>query len=416
MTMLVTPPDSEVAWRECEAGVVRAMSAVNHATVQLVNVVVELLARNGWWGWGIKSPVHWLTWKANISSKRAVGIVQIAERRDEVPECWALFQEGRITEDAMVRIARRVPASHDAEVARTVTTRTISQLTRTLSCLPPIERLEHTPVLQPERYFRRYTDVHGWQRGEYHLPPEESAGWDVALVAARDAEFRERTDLPPDAEVGPQARKVTWVDAFVRVGKAATDSLDTTLHRTGRAGARHQIVLHHHVDHEGRMGPGRLHLGGFVKDQVARYLACDAEVIVMAYRDGKLLGINPSERTPNRRLRRYLEQRDGGCAYPLCIQKRWLHAHHLWHWEDGGPTEAWNLVCFCPLHHRGLHAGDFTAEGNPEDGTLVFKDQRGRPIEPPELGADPLPPPPADRLTYVPPLGERMAARDVIWN
>ena len=164
------------------------------------------------------------------------------------------------------------------------------------------------------------------------------------------------------------------------------------------------------------MGPGRLHLGPFIDRDLARYLACEAQVIVVAWQDGKLLGINPTERTPNRRLRRVLEHRDGGCAHPLCVQKRWLHAHHIVHWEDNGLTIASNLVMLCPHHHRALHQGDLSIQGDPEVGTLSFFDARGERIEPPPLGADPLPSPPPDQLTYRQPYGERLRAIDFAWN
>lgn len=37
--------------------------------------------------------------------------MRIARRIDELPACWALFEARRLTEDAMVRIACRVPAA-----------------------------------------------------------------------------------------------------------------------------------------------------------------------------------------------------------------------------------------------------------------------------------------------------------------
>ena len=42
----------------------------------------------------------------------------VAERIDELPLCWAAFEDGRLTEDAMVLLARRLPARRDAELAR----------------------------------------------------------------------------------------------------------------------------------------------------------------------------------------------------------------------------------------------------------------------------------------------------------
>jgi hypothetical protein len=44
----------------------------------------------------------------------------------------------------------------------------------------------------------------------------------------------------------------------------------------------------------------------------------------------------------------------------------------------------------------------------------VFRDKHERRIEPPALGADPLPSP--TQVTFVPPYGGRLSARDLVWN
>ena len=407
--------DTHDAWNDCERRTIAAMGAMNLVAVELVEAIAELLERDGWVGHGIESPEHWVAWKAGVSRRRAQGLVAIARRREQLPRCYALFRDGRLTEDAMARIARRTPSEHDGQVAAVAPGYLISQLDRTLRSLPPLE--EPAPAPEPERYLRTRTRPDGWVKGEFALPPDEGATVVLGLTAARDAEFRDRADLPGDAEVTDgQRTSVDPVDGLVRMASEATDRLDTALERTGCRGERYQVVLHHHLDRQGRMGPGRLHLGPFLRDATARYLGCDAQVIAMAHAAGRLLGINPTERTANRRLRRYLEQRDGGCVHPLCQQRRNLHAHHLQHWEDGGRTVPSNLVCLCRRHHRALHHGDWSISGDPEAGGLAFHDARGAPIEPPDLGADPLPPPPPEQLTYRQPYGGRLRARDFSWS
>ena len=117
----------------------------------------------------------------------------------------------------------------------------------------------------------------------------------------------------------------------------------------------------------------------------------------------------------NRHLRRVIERRDRGCTHPLCVQTRFLHIHHIQHWEHGGLTVPWNLVALCQRHHRELHQGDFTIEGNPENGTLRFYDERGRPITPPDAGS-PGPLRLAEPIPYTPPTGERLDPRWFGWN
>ena len=111
------PAPQEAAWRFAEGEAIEVMGTVNVAVARLVAAVRVLLDTDGWEGVGIQSPEHWLCWKAGVARPRAEGLVTIARRVAELPACWALFTAGRLGEDSMVRIARRVPPSRDAEVA-----------------------------------------------------------------------------------------------------------------------------------------------------------------------------------------------------------------------------------------------------------------------------------------------------------
>jgi hypothetical protein len=350
-----------------------------------------LVDTDGWQGHGIRSVEHWVQWKAMVSERRSQDLVRIARRVHELPACWALFAEGRITEDVMARLARRLPAERDAEVARLAPTLMVSQLNRILRSCPELPDGNPNPIPrgQKERYVGWYRDQVGWLRGEFCLPPSEAPIVDAAMTAARDAELRDAQGLGADADLDQRASRpgVSNADAFVRMCSEANDALDPTLARTGYRGERNQVVLHHDVHPDGTLGPGQLHTGDVVPDTVARFLACDAQVRVAAYEAGRLLGITPTVRTASRPLRRVMERRDQGCVHPLCGRTRWLHVHHLRFWGDGGLTVPANLVCLCHQHHRELHEGLFSIEGNPEQGPLRFVDARGRPIEPPVLGS-----------------------------
>jgi hypothetical protein len=411
--MSVIDHPQERAWHEGEASTVALMGTINLATAQLVATIRMLIDTDGWGGHGIRSVEHWVTWKAGIAPNRAADLARIARRIDELPACWALFEAGRLTEDAMVRIARKVPASRDGEVAEWAPGMLISQLTRTLRSCPDLP--DRPPADQdPQRYLHMRTDRHGWGKGELSLPPDEMAQLQVALDIARDAEFRDRDGLDRNAEV-LSSGSVTWADALMRLATEGLDSLDATLTRTGRRGERTKVVLHHDIDPAGCAGPGQLHNGPIIPDTLARFLSCDAEIMVASYKAGQLIGIHPTDRTVSRHLRRVIERRDQGCTHPLCAQTRWVHIHHITHWEHGGFTIPSNLLALCPRHHRQLHHGELTISGDPEAGTLRFYDARGRPIEPPEPGS-PGPLRPAEPSPYTPPYGERLDARWFTWN
>jgi hypothetical protein len=74
--------------------------------------------------------------------------------------------------------------------------------------------------------------------------------------------------------------------------------------------------------------------------------------------DGGPLRIGRRGRTVSGPLLRVLRHRDGAaCRFPGCQRKRWLHAHHLVHWADGGGTNLDTLVLLCHAHHRLIHEG-----------------------------------------------------------
>ena len=404
----VGPGPQERAWRAAEAAAAEAMGTANPAVARLVTALVDLLAADGWQGAGIRSPDYWVTWKAGVAHGRAAGLVRIARRVPDLPACFALFAEGRLGEDAMMRIARRVPASRDAEIAALAPTLLIAQLDRLLAALP--EQADGTAERpEPERVLRVRDSRDGWTRGEFR--------------DRNDTDIDTDTDTDSDADgLADGARAVSWADGLVRMATEAADALDPTVRRTGGRSERNTVVLHVDVDPHGTHGPAQLEHGPVVPDHIARYMCCDARVQVMTYLHGRLVGINPAERTVNRATRRYLTRRDQGCTHPLCRQRLWLHAHHIHSWEHGGVTEPQNLTLLCPFHHRALHAGEFSIEGDPEAGTMRFRDRWRNPIAPPDPlpPAEPRPPaePPPDGRPppFTPPLAERLADASFAWN
>ncbi len=419
--MIDTVSVAERAWGQAERETVAIMGTLNAAAARLVRTIRMLIDTEGWAGWGIASVEHWVCWKAAVSRHRAHDLVTVARRLDELPACFELFETGRLTEDAMVRIARRVPADHDAAVAAKAPTVLISQLDRMLKACPPLPEPEQAD--RPHQPLERHVSVRsrrdGWVDGTFCLPPDEGELLRVGLAAARDAEYRDRQGLEPRAELDgtEHVRRpgVTLADALLRLASEGADALDAELARTGRRGDRNKVVLHVDVAPDGTFGPGQLHLGPTVPDTVARFLGCDAEVMVAAYQAGQLIGIHPTQRTVNRALRRAIERRDQGCSHPLCTQYRYLHIHHIQFWEDGGPTVPWNLICLCPIHHRALHHGELSVVGDPEAGTLRFLDRWGIPIEPPGTGS-PVPVRTDEPSPFRSPDGERLSSLWFAWN
>jgi hypothetical protein len=111
--------------------------------------------------------------------------------------------------------------------------------------------------------------------------------------------------------------------------------------------------------------------GSGVADALVRRLCCDATIqAVIRDPDGNPLALGHQHRVVNRPLRRALYRRDNGrCQAPGCDARRFLHAHHIIAWVDGGPTDLQNLVLLCSWHHRMVHDGLFVVTmtgGRPE--------------------------------------------------
>ncbi len=177
----------------------------------------------------------------------------------------------------------------------------------------------------------------------------------------------------------------TSVDAFLRLVETGWD---VEAQRRPH-GQRTTVVVH--LDLAERIGA--LHLGPLLSDAERQYLTCDATCEVWFERDGEVIGAGRSTRTISRRLRRALEHRHRSCAVPGCGATRGLHAHHIRHWEDGGPTELSNLVLLCPYHHRLHHRGVITITGPAE--RLRVTDSDGQLLHPGSLARPPSGPPPA---------------------
>ena len=91
-------------------------------------------------------------------------------------------------------------------------------------------------------------------------------------------------------------------------------------------------------------------------------------------------------------------------VFPAAAPPHGLHAHHIRHWEDGGPTELWNLVLVCPFHHRSHHRGLITIRGPGE--AITVTDVGGRVLDGSSVARPPTTAPP-DVAPYAGPTGER---------
>ncbi|HTL87602.1 MAG TPA: DUF222 domain-containing protein [Acidimicrobiia bacterium] len=120
-----------------------------------------------------------------------------------------------------------------------------------------------------------------------------------------------------------------------------------------------------HVDLADQIRGELAHVGAVCAETLRR-LSCDAKISrIITDGDSMPLDIGRATRTIPPAIWLALVARDGHCQHPGCtVPAAWCDGHHVWHWEDGGPTALWNLKLYCRLrHHREQHEGKAKAQG-----------------------------------------------------
>jgi hypothetical protein len=170
---------------------------------------------------------------------------------------------------------------------------------------------------------------------------------------------------------------VSNADALVLMA----DTLLSSRPAARAGGDGYQVVVHADaaalVDDED--GSCELEDGTPLHPETARRLACDASVVRILERDGRPLSVGRKRRSVPPALRRALKSRDRVCRFPGCTQRRFLHAHHIDHWAQGGRTDLSNLIHVCFHHHRLLHEGGYSIERG-AGGALRFRRPDGKVI------------------------------------
>ncbi|ORA21239.1 HNH endonuclease signature motif containing protein [Mycobacterium aquaticum] len=364
---------------------------------RIVDIVAELERDELCGATGARSIKALVAWKTGMTPNNAETLVAVARRAEEFPLCVEGLREGRLSLDQVGVIAEHAADGSDAHYAELATVATVTQL-RTAVKLQP--RPEPDPEAEPKRSFRK--EVHDdYTTYQIVLPRLEAAKLDAGLQSHHDAQIaawkRDHENAEGVSEQAPPFPNT--VDAFMGLVEAGWDT-DVTARPHGQ---HTTVVLHVDLDKDGEKPVAALHLGPVLTDE-RRYLTCDATCEVWFERYGQPIGAGRAARTVNRRLRRALEHRDRCCAVPGCGATRGLHAHHIVHWEDGGPTELDNMVLLCPFHHRLHHKGGITITGPAHH--LTVTDATGRELHRGSLARPPTTPPP-QVPPYRGPTGER---------
>jgi uncharacterized protein DUF222/HNH endonuclease len=386
--VILAPSDGTKPLELLEREITALATQIHAATCRWLCLVGEYDAREGWASWGVKSCAHWVSLQCGIAPGSAREQVRVARRLRELPLIREAFAEGELSYSKVRALTRVENVEREQDLLDLARHATASQLERLLRAYHGVVAAERTAAGEPaERWitFDHADDGSLLMRGR--LPAEEGALVMAAIEAARDrlaqADVPAGThDVDADVPAGTPRRSAgeARADAFVALADSYLGGGPDTP-RTG--GDRYQVVIHADAGALSGDEPGgrcELDDGSPLAIETGRRLACDTSLVQMLERDGQPLRIGRKTRTIPPALRRALNARDRGCRFPGCGSRRFLDAHHIDHWVDGGPTDLDNLIHLCGFHHRLLHEGGYRI-ARTAGGGIAFHRRDGRPIQ-----------------------------------
>ena len=376
-----------------EAQIMELWGHINAATAHFLELVAEFDRRQGWAQHGMASCAQWLSWQCGIGRVAASEKVRTARALESLPKISAAFGEGRLsyskvraltrvatveTEESLLHIALNGTAAH---VERTV--RGYRRVTRYL------ER-DEAEAMHERRHLLCWQEADGSVTLQARLTPEVGELLFKALDAAQ-AQLEERSEESVKSEPPiPVGGSVSAETPSPSVGQRRVDALEHIVQQflagggSGSGAGAHEVVVH--IAHDAlcdmpESSGAEFDNGQPVAVETARRLGCDGALVgVVEGAKGEPLAIGRRTRAVPSAIRRALRIRDGGCRFPGCDRSRYVHAHHIKHWADGGETALDNLVTLCSFHHRQVHEGGFGV--HVDEGEIEFTRPDGQVIPP----------------------------------
>lgn len=388
---------------------------INAANHRLLKLIAAFDQRKGWSGGGtVRSCAHWLNWKCGIALGAAREKVRVANCLAELPQIDAAFAAGEVSYSKVRAMTRVATPENEDFLLRIARYGTASHVEKVVGKYRGVSRQDDAVAEREQEAARKlvyYRDEDGMWVLHAKLP-EEAGALLVKAIEAVAAPIQEQRQVEQRGEdvsaETPEAPlevrepghfqgllEHTRADALAAIGEHFLATCgDGDGFTALRGSERCQVMLHVDIEtlrrehHAGDCEHSRCNLDDrhWLAPHTARRLACDASLVtVLEDGKGNVLNIGRRSRTVPPAMARALKVRDGCCRFPGCCESRYVDAHHIQHWADGGETRLDNLVTLCRYHHRQLHRGAFSLEarGTGDDMRLVFRAPNGRELESP---------------------------------
>jgi uncharacterized protein DUF222/HNH endonuclease len=314
---------------------------------------------------GATSMSSWLAGWMGLSHDSASEWVRVGHALKELPSLSDTYANGRLSWDQVRAVTRFATPETDETLAEEAPKFSAAMLWRVAR--------RHRPVTTEEdQEDHRLRELRfRWEFGQ------QSVRINGRLPAAEGSVVMKAIERI--VEQAPRDNGTKRRESYVALSADALVELASA--RLAADGDADRATVGVHIDAAvlaGADGMAELDTGAAVSSETARRLACDARWYVVADGpDGTPVGIGRVSRQVPAWLSREVKHRDLTCRFPGCNRTRWLAAHHLVHWGQGGPTDLDNLVMICGTHHRLVHEGGWKISGDP-NGDIVFIAPDGR--------------------------------------
>lgn len=408
--MFVCTDPSELTADQLEAELIKLAAQINAATCRWLELAAEFERRGAHEEFGFASCATWLAWRCSMTKRAAREQLRVGRSLSELPRIRAEFASGRLSYSKVRALARVADATMEEELIELAHASTASQLERLLRAYGTATA-DDDAVAAERRHLTTWWDDDGMLTVRGSLPADEGALLLKALEIARDELFASYVaDAAADAP--GSASDFSGVPPTPDRADGLLALAETAIARGVQAasgGDRHQVVIHVDATAHRRRAPegggsaeppapepgappppndsdSEIEIDNATVSDVplspetTRRIACDASIVTLVEADGEPLSVGRKTRSIPPAIRRALASRDRCCAFPGCEQERFVDAHHLVHWANGGETSLDNLVLLCRRHHRLVHEGGVTIEGDARSPSFLRAD--GTTIEP----------------------------------
>jgi hypothetical protein len=352
---------------DLDRAIVNLSSRINAETYELLVLVRQFDERAGWLKWGLRNCAEWLHYRCDFSMNAAREKVRVAHALKTLPNVAAGFATGDLSYSKVRAITRVAGVDNEGELlsfALKTTTARVEERCRELRCgtadsLGSAQRAFASRSLRIHRNADR-----GTMSITIELPLETGELVEKALDKARD-------DSMSRVEFVDESWSARQADAMVSMASGYLSDQDK------QCSASDDYLVTVHVDQSALANSnGRSSL----PIESVKRLCCDGHAVIIGEdENGEPLNIGRKTRTVPTAIKRALSARDKGCSFPGCHHTRFVDAHHIEHWSNGGETNLDNLMLLCSQHHKLVHEGGFSIEKDYQN-HWFFKRPDGRTV------------------------------------